>query len=117
MADLQKLITDFKELSLEDKKKKVKNIINEAELKKLDTVFITIEQDIDTNPAVDEAFLVDLYSRIMKYGDDLHTMSQEEKMKEFTAIHAGLQKMHEREAAEKAEENADDTLSAALDEM
>ena len=118
MTDTDKLIADFQALSLEDKKKKVKNIIEKSHLKKLDTIFISIDQAIDNNnPNVNDSLLTDIYSRIMKLWGDLTKISQEKKMKEFTAIHDKMQKMREREKKEREEESVDSFLDDSLNKI
>jgi len=118
MLDLTKLISDFTALSLEDKKKKVKNIIEESHLKKIDTVFISIEQEIDNNnPNINDEILIEIYSRIMRLWDDLGKISQEKKMEQFKEIHSKMQEMHERELSEREEENAEWFLDESLNNI
>ena len=59
-------LDNFKQLSLVKKKAKVRKMIIDSDLTKLDTVFISIVDAIDNNnPNVNDDFLLDIYSNIM----------------------------------------------------
>ncbi len=100
--EILKLVEQFKILSFDDKKKKLLNVI-EAIWSERDSL-MQVKDAILNNSFVDDEFLDGVYTDIMSFADAIQQWNKKKAMESLKNSQTYLKKLHDREEAEKVEE-------------
>ncbi len=107
MTNLQQLINDFQKLSLDNKKGKLKNLIDAGHLEKMDPIFSQLKDWLDTNPDITDEFCIWVYEDIMWYAHKVAEHNKEKWLKQLESIKWKMNDLHKQEKQEKESENVE----------
>jgi len=108
MIDLKNLIQEFQQLSLEDKKTKLDQML--VSLQNADDIFPKLLNTLRTNIKIDDNFCIEVYRWIITFGSHVEEKHKKRELDKLRQLHETIEKLHEQEAAERAQENSDAIL-------
>jgi len=107
--EISHLVKAFEQLSLSDKKGKLKNMIEYAKLQRVDIVFVYLYDNMETNNKIDDQFCIGVYKDILWLAKDLKDLSIKDHEQKIVNI---KKKIKALEANSREEEHADDLLNS-----
>lgn len=115
MATTQERLEEFKKLSFEDQKARLLQMLDW--LKEADEIFAQLSDIVQNNGKVDSDFLSWTYQDIVLFADAISENDKQKSQDVLSSLQEKIKKLHEIEDTERAKENPDGNLDAALSQI
>ena len=109
MATIAERVKTFQELTFEEKKHKV--ILMLEGLKDSAQVFAELLGSVQNKPNIDDAMLVEIYQGILEFAEAVNESEKEQSLDKLSVMQEKIRKIHEMEAADRANEHPEDILN------